>query len=51
VQSSEISLPIPGSREPDRVAQNVAAAEVVLSDEDLARIDAIAPTGGIGGCA
>ena len=41
-------VPIPGSRNRDRVAQNVAAAELVLSPEDLARITEIAPTGGQG---
>lgn len=41
-------VPIPGSRNPDRVAQNVAAADVTLSAEDLDRIDAIAPDGGHG---
>ena len=42
-------VPIPGSRNPDRVTENVAAASLVLTDEDLARIRAIAPDGGIGG--
>lgn len=44
-------VPIPGSRNPDRVAQNVAAADLVLSDDDLRRIDEIAPDGGVGSCA
>ncbi|SFF41256.1 aldo/keto reductase [Curtobacterium sp. YR515] len=34
-------VPIPGSKNPDRVAQNVAAAGVVLTADDLARIDAL----------
>lgn len=42
-------VPIPGSRNPDRVAQNVAAAEIALTAEDLARIAEIAPGGGQGG--
>ncbi|WP_430332596.1 aldo/keto reductase [Rhodococcus sp. ACT016] len=42
-------VPIPGSRNRDRVAQNVAAAELVLTAEDLARITEIAPTGAQGG--
>jgi aryl-alcohol dehydrogenase-like predicted oxidoreductase len=42
-------VPIPGSRDPDRVAQNVAAADLVLTAEDLARIAEIAPDGGLGG--
>ncbi|MFD4407231.1 aldo/keto reductase [Nocardia sp. NPDC058499] len=41
-------VPIPGSRNRDRVAQNVAAGDVVLTDEDLARIAAIVPDGGHG---
>ncbi|GAB2629844.1 aldo/keto reductase [Prescottella soli] len=42
-------VPIPGSRNPSRVEQNIAAADLVLTDEDLAAIDRIAPNGGIGG--
>ncbi|WP_280358692.1 aldo/keto reductase [Nocardia otitidiscaviarum] len=42
-------VPIPGSRNPDRVAHNVAASGITLTAEDLARIAAIAPTGGQGG--
>jgi aryl-alcohol dehydrogenase-like predicted oxidoreductase len=34
-------VPIPGSKNPDRVAENVAAADVVLTADDLARIDAL----------
>ncbi|WP_144764436.1 aldo/keto reductase [Curtobacterium sp. 9128] len=34
-------VPIPGSRNPGRVAENVAAADVVLTVDDLARIDAL----------
>lgn len=41
-------VPIPGSRNPDRVAQNVAAADIELTADDLARIAAIAPGGGQG---
>lgn len=41
-------VPIPGSRNPDRVAQNIAAAELELSPQDLARIAEIVPEGGIG---
>lgn len=41
-------VPIPGSRNPDRVAQNVAAADIELTADDLARIVAIAPAGGQG---
>jgi aryl-alcohol dehydrogenase-like predicted oxidoreductase len=34
-------VPIPGSTNASRVAENVAAADVVLGTEDLARIDAL----------
>ncbi|MER5618575.1 aldo/keto reductase [Streptomyces sp. NPDC002215] len=42
-------VPIPGSRNPGRVAQNTAAANLVLTADDLARITEIAPECGIGG--
>lgn len=42
-------VPIPGSRNADRVAQNIAAADLMLTDADLARITEIAPNGGLGG--
>jgi diketogulonate reductase-like aldo/keto reductase len=42
-------VPIPGSRNPERVAQNITAADLELTADDLARIDEIAPEGGIGG--
>ncbi|MFC5802676.1 aldo/keto reductase [Streptomyces formicae] len=41
--------PIPGSRNPERVAQNIASADLDLTADDLAQIDALAPDGGIGG--
>ena len=41
-------VPIPGSRNPSRVAQNIAAAELVLTDTDLARITELVPNGGVG---
>jgi aryl-alcohol dehydrogenase-like predicted oxidoreductase len=41
-------VPIPGSKNPDRVAQNVAAALVELTEDDLAAIKRIAPTGAAG---
>ncbi|GAA1062375.1 aldo/keto reductase [Agromyces bracchium] len=40
-------VPIPGSRNPERVAENLAAAQLELSDADLARIARIAPGGGV----
>jgi aryl-alcohol dehydrogenase-like predicted oxidoreductase len=42
-------VPIPGSRNADRVAANVAAADITLTAAELTRIDEIAPDGGIGG--
>jgi aryl-alcohol dehydrogenase-like predicted oxidoreductase len=39
----------PGSRDLDRVAENVAAAGFTLTAEDLARVAGIAPVGGVGG--
>ncbi|MDK4743426.1 MULTISPECIES: aldo/keto reductase [Rhizobium] len=42
-------VPIPGARNQQRVSENISAAELVLTDADLKRIDEIAPNGGIGG--
>lgn len=42
-------VPIPGSRSTRRVAENTAAAALVLTADDLARIEAIVPDGGVGG--
>jgi aryl-alcohol dehydrogenase-like predicted oxidoreductase len=41
-------VPIPGTRSPQRVAENVGAADLVLTAADLARIQEILPTGGFG---
>jgi aryl-alcohol dehydrogenase-like predicted oxidoreductase len=41
-------VPIPGTRSPERVAENVAAADVELSDDDLAAIAEILPGGAHG---
>ncbi|WP_018296082.1 aldo/keto reductase [Corynebacterium lubricantis] len=41
-------IAIPGTRSPKRVEENVAAADVVLEPEDLARIQEILPNGGFG---
>lgn len=46
-QGSDV-VPIPGTRSPDRVAQNVAAPRVELSPDDLARIGAVLPHGAAG---
>ena len=41
-------VPIPGTRSPARLAENAAAAEVTLTGEDLARVEAILPHGSAG---
>ncbi|MFV2197705.1 aldo/keto reductase [Nocardiopsis sp. LOL_012] len=41
-------VPIPGSRNPKRVEENARAAEVTLTEADLAAIDEILPEGGFG---
>ena len=41
-------VPIPGSRKQERVAENVAAVDVVLTAEELAAVTAILPHGGFG---
>jgi aryl-alcohol dehydrogenase-like predicted oxidoreductase len=41
-------VPIPGTRRASRVDENVDAARVELSSEDLARIHQILPTGAFG---
>ncbi|MFG2088254.1 aldo/keto reductase [Spirillospora sp. NPDC048824] len=41
-------VPIPGTRSPERVEENTAAAELTLSEADLDAIAAILPTGGYG---
>jgi aryl-alcohol dehydrogenase-like predicted oxidoreductase len=41
-------VPIPGTRSPERVAENVAAVDVTLTPEDLSRIQAILPHGAAG---
>jgi aryl-alcohol dehydrogenase-like predicted oxidoreductase len=41
-------VPIPGTRRPERLAENAAAADVELSADDLARIGEILPGGAFG---
>ena len=41
-------VPIPGTRKPERLEQNIAAADVELTDDDLARINEILPGGAYG---
>jgi aryl-alcohol dehydrogenase-like predicted oxidoreductase len=43
-QSDDI-VPIPGTTRPQRVEENVAALDVELTDDELARLDEIAPVG------
>ena len=38
-------VPIPGTTRPGRIAENLAAIDVELTPDDLARLDAIAPKG------
>jgi aryl-alcohol dehydrogenase-like predicted oxidoreductase len=38
-------VPIPGTRHPQRLEENVGALDIVLSENDLRRIDAAAPKG------
>lgn len=42
-------FPIPGAEKRDYLEQNVAACDIALSDDDLARIDAAAPLGAASG--
>jgi aryl-alcohol dehydrogenase-like predicted oxidoreductase len=42
-------VPIPGTRHPERVEENFAALDIVLSENDLRRIDAAAPRGATAG--
>src|SRR6476469_8686910 len=42
-------VPIPGTRHPKRLEENVAAVNIVLSENDLRRIDLAAPKGAAAG--
>jgi aryl-alcohol dehydrogenase-like predicted oxidoreductase len=42
-------VPIPGTKRRSYLEQNVAATEIALSDDDLARLDAAAPRGAAAG--
>ncbi|MGC5566961.1 aldo/keto reductase [Streptomyces sp. FR-108] len=44
----EHTVPIPGTRSPERVEENTRAAELTLTGADLAAINAILPHGGFG---
>jgi aryl-alcohol dehydrogenase-like predicted oxidoreductase len=41
-------VPIPGTRRPERLAENVGAADVTLTSDDLKRVDEILPGGSFG---
>ncbi|MGP3949069.1 aldo/keto reductase [Streptomyces sp. 7N604] len=41
-------VPIPGTRNPQRLAENVAAADITLTPENLARVQEILPHGAAG---
>ncbi|MGY1985261.1 aldo/keto reductase [Blastococcus sp. SYSU DS0669] len=42
LQKSPVILPIPGTKSVDHLTENLGAARLILSDEDMARLDAIA---------
>ncbi|MCW2528457.1 MAG: oxidoreductase, partial [Pseudonocardiales bacterium] len=42
-------VPIPGTRSADRLAENVGAADVLLTQQDLERVHEIMPNGSYGG--
>src|SRR3954469_2968430 len=42
LQKSPVILPIPGTKSVDHLAENLGAAGLSLSDEDMARLDALA---------
>ncbi len=47
-QGSDI-IPIPGTSNPQRLEENVRAVDVVLTPEDLKRLDEVAPKGAVAG--
>ena len=40
-------VPIPGTKRPERLEENVAASEIELSDEDVAALDRAIPAGAV----
>jgi aryl-alcohol dehydrogenase-like predicted oxidoreductase len=42
LQKSPVVLPIPGTKSVDHLAENLGAARLTLSDDDMARLDALA---------
>jgi aryl-alcohol dehydrogenase-like predicted oxidoreductase len=51
LHQGEDIVPIPGTRSPEHVDENLAAADVVLEPATLARIDELAPAGAAAGAA
>ena len=43
LHQGDFIVPIPGTRKIHRLEENVAAADIVLSDKDLAEIEAAIP--------
>jgi aryl-alcohol dehydrogenase-like predicted oxidoreductase len=48
VAASSSLVPIPGTLSPNRLAENMAAADIALNEADLQRIDEILPDGAYG---
>jgi pyridoxine 4-dehydrogenase len=42
LRTSPVILPIPGTRSVDHLTENMGAAQLTLSDDDMARLDALA---------
>jgi diketogulonate reductase-like aldo/keto reductase len=42
------TVPIPSTRSPECLAENAAAADIELTDEELARVNEILPDGSFG---
>jgi aryl-alcohol dehydrogenase-like predicted oxidoreductase len=51
LHQGEDIVPIPGTRTPEHLDENLAAAEIELSDDVLAQIDHVAPPGAAAGAA
>ncbi len=49
LHQGEDVVPIPGTTNPDHLDENIEALNVSLSDEELDRIDEIAPMGAAAG--
>ncbi len=42
LQKSPVILPIPGTKSVEHLTENMAAAQLTLSDDDMAKLDALA---------